>query len=777
MNSFKRTTIALSIAAALFGQPAQAVLERQGPVDTANGFPRWFQDTTGVSLELCLPLTQAELDGGHCLLLPGDPPVVPEVFPGQFFDEHFWWAANALMTTANAGKAILVLGLEAAFSANVTPGGQIVFTRIRVRLQPVPLTGTYRFIHPYGEEVVEGTAGERIFFTDDVGIGAPGDFAGAMQGRVGPFLLPSATAGGTEIPAIPGPVPGKLYIADPARIGPVTGSPLPDFLGNDGLLHNHNVFRIEGPVGSNLGGPGIDFIETRDFTLMGRIFTGQMPSKVSADRASYARTVNEQKIDVYATAFRTAASRLPGGTRPPGIAPVTSFFNAPCGTNLDASGNLIGYTQPAAAQETPMAAQNNWRWAQIRPAPGAALPDSVCLMDKSAVDINGLSVPAYYPLPVNDEVTVNYAHFDPTNATLTVSAVSSDGITPQTLTLTDYNLPLAGGMVTVPQVLAPPSKIHVLSSARGLAEYSVASFSGGGPVVMAADDQATTDEDTLVLIPIIAGDTLNGLQIDPAATAVTLAIVTDVTKGTTVVDNLTGNVSYTPNPNANGSDSFTYTVTADGVTSAPATVTITVTPVNDPPVANPDVTNGAINTPLTINVLANDSDIEGSALSIAAGSVSAPVGPANSTASVTTNANGTLTFTGNSSGTYSFNYQASDGLAVSPPSTVTITLTSPETVLTNSADYISSKNNWRVSGSTSIATAHSLTLKFSGLVGGVPCNANGRVIGQTTSVGTTFSFDVLNATGALDPRTTNCTAVRVESSLGAISPNRTIRIK
>lgn len=217
MNSFRLKTIALSISAALLGQPAHAVLERTGPIDNANGFPRWYQDSTGLAVELCLPLTQAELEGGHCLLLPGDPPVVPEVFPGQFFDEHFWWAAGANMTPATGGVALLVLGLEAAFSANVTPGGQIVFTRIRVKLNPVPVSGTYRFIHPYGEESIEGSADDRIFFTDDVGIGAPGDFSAAMQGRVGPFLLPAASPGAAENPPIGGPVAGKLYIADPAR--------------------------------------------------------------------------------------------------------------------------------------------------------------------------------------------------------------------------------------------------------------------------------------------------------------------------------------------------------------------------------------------------------------------------------------------------------------------------------------------------------------------------------------------------------------------------------
>lgn len=514
---------------------------------------------------------------------------------------------------------------------------------------------------------------------------------------------------------------------------------------------------------------------------MGRIFTGQMPSLVIADRASYARKVSEQKVDVYATAFRTAASRLPGGQRPLGVAPVTSFYDAPCGSNFDAVGNFITYTPPSNALETLMAAENNARWGQIRPAAGAPLPDSVCLKDNSAVDINGQPVPAYHQLPVNDEVKVSDAYFDPINSTLTVSAISSDETSPPTLTLSEFNAPLNGGTVTVANVTAPPAKVRVLSSARGLGEYNVASGNNGSsndaPRVVASNDTATTNEDNSVVIPVISGDTLNGVQINPAATPITMNIIVNGSKGTALPNNATGAMTYTPNPNANGSDNFTYTVTADGITSNIATVTVNITPVNDAPVASPDTAGGAINTPLTIAVLANDSDVDGDPLAIVAGSITAPVGPAGSTSSAIANGNGTVTFNGNTVGTYRFNYQASDGVVATPPTQVTVTLSSPEIVSANPVEYVTSKNRWKVGGTTSIATAHNLTLKLSGLVGGLPCNADGRVIGSTTSAGTTYNFDILNATGPLDPRTTNCNSIKVESALGGVSPSTTIRLK
>jgi hypothetical protein len=90
--------VALAVALATSSFSAQAVLERAGPVNPApsvGSYPAWYQDTTGVTLEFCDPLNAAELSGGWCLLLPPDVPVLPEVFPTSFFDEHFYFAGHA----------------------------------------------------------------------------------------------------------------------------------------------------------------------------------------------------------------------------------------------------------------------------------------------------------------------------------------------------------------------------------------------------------------------------------------------------------------------------------------------------------------------------------------------------------------------------------------------------------------------------------------------------------------------------------------------------------
>ena len=459
---------------------AFAELQRVGPNNPApsvGNFPAWYQDNTGLTLEFCDPLNQSEVDGGWCLLLPTDV-TVTEVFPTNFFDEHFWYAADAGMTHAGtpggANRVLLVLAVEAAFVADVVPGGQISFSRIRVRMDDVPVTGTYRFIHPYGEELIDGVAGERIFFTDDVGFTCPaGHFDCALQSRLGPFLLPSAVPGGAEMPALTAlnPTPdtdpahfggtftptaypgtGRSYIADPARIGPVTGSPT-----------GNNRFRVEGPSGSNLGGPGIDFIETSDFTLVGRIFSSSIPGEVTVDRASYTRNGTGQKVDVYATAFETTLGRLPGQPVPAPVLPQLSFFDAPCtpsavDNNLDP---IPPFSAPAGGAETQMSNAGNNFWGQVEPL---AIPAEVCVKDNVTL--------TYFPKKVVDEITITQAFFDPIAQTLSVNASSSDSIAPPTLTLGGFG-DLAGGSIVVPSLAAAPANVRVLSSVGGTNEYQV----------------------------------------------------------------------------------------------------------------------------------------------------------------------------------------------------------------------------------------------------------------------------------------------------------------
>lgn len=54
------------------------------------GFPAWYQDESGVAFDFCAPETQAELDGGWCLLLPGDANIPVSAAAGPPFFMGSW---------------------------------------------------------------------------------------------------------------------------------------------------------------------------------------------------------------------------------------------------------------------------------------------------------------------------------------------------------------------------------------------------------------------------------------------------------------------------------------------------------------------------------------------------------------------------------------------------------------------------------------------------------------------------------------------------------------
>ncbi|HCM0596996.1 TPA: tandem-95 repeat protein, partial [Vibrio parahaemolyticus] len=88
----------------------------------------------------------------------------------------------------------------------------------------------------------------------------------------------------------------------------------------------------------------------------------------------------------------------------------------------------------------------------------------------------------------------------------------------------------------------------------------------------------------------------------------------------TVSVNPDGSVTYTPNDNYHGEDTFTYIVTSGGVSES-AIVEVNVTPVNDAPVAKDDIATTQEDTAVTIDVLPNDSDVDGDKLSIQSATV------------------------------------------------------------------------------------------------------------------------------------------------------------
>jgi len=128
----------------------------------------------------------------------------------------------------------------------------------------------------------------------------------------------------------------------------------------------------------------------------------------------------------------------------------------------------------------------------------------------------------------------------------------------------------------------------------------------------AEDDFYSIDEDTILTIDPI-GTLLNDTNTDSETFLAVL--INDVGFGNLTLGS-DGGFTYEPSQNFTGNDSFIYVANNGTANSTEASVTITVNPVNDPPVAQDDSIETLENTPILVDVLANDSDVEDDPLSI-----------------------------------------------------------------------------------------------------------------------------------------------------------------
>ena len=196
----------------------------------------------------------------------------------------------------------------------------------------------------------------------------------------------------------------------------------------------------------------------------------------------------------------------------------------------------------------------------------------------------------------------------------------------------------------------------------------------------AVDDTAQGDEDTAILGSVADNDTTT------SGGTLSYAINTDLfvkenedgsftlSQGVLTLDpefSQNGQYSFQPNENYNGTDSFSYTVTdSESGERAVQTVTITVDAVNDAPVAVDDIAittseDTAVN---NINVLGNDTDIDGDALTVSGASAA--------NGEVTINDDGTLNYTPNANfnGTDTITYIIDDGNGGADTATVSVTV-------------------------------------------------------------------------------------------------------
>ena len=208
---------------------------------------------------------------------------------------------------------------------------------------------------------------------------------------------------------------------------------------------------------------------------------------------------------------------------------------------------------------------------------GKVVTISNVLANDSDPDGDTLSVTANTN-PTNGTVTRNGANFTYTpNASFT-------GADTFTYTISDGKGGTAVGTVTVTVNAAP------------------------NQAPKAVNDTATVNAGETVAIDVLANDS------DPDGNSLSITNNTKPSNGTVTLD---GKFYYTPKAGFVGTDSFTYTIGDGKGGTATGTVTITVkSTVNQPPKAVNDSVNTAYDTNVTIDVLSNDSDPEGDAITL-----------------------------------------------------------------------------------------------------------------------------------------------------------------
>lgn len=178
--------------------------------------------------------------------------------------------------------------------------------------------------------------------------------------------------------------------------------------------------------------------------------------------------------------------------------------------------------------------------------------------------------------------------------------------------------------------------------------------------LVAQSQSITVTEDTPTSI------TLNGTVGNGGA--VSYVITANPSHGS--VTGTAPDLTYQPDANYYGPDSFSFKAVYGSAVTAEATVSINVQRVNDNPDAQPDEATTIKGTSVTIEVLANDTDVEEDELSVVA-----VTSPANGKVSITASGR-TVNYKPRSgfTGTDTFTYTVSDGEGGLATATVTVTV-------------------------------------------------------------------------------------------------------
>jgi len=410
-------------------------------VTTSNGFPQWYTDANGVTVELPTPRPIGDgLTAPTMVYQPLTAQSNAVALRAGFDTEAFYFNAKADPKNFQTayGRIVMIAGLEASY-ANLTPteGQQVVFARIRIKA-PVRVAGTYTLTDPWGSETINVTqaninsTNKGIFFTKDFGLNTGWNPAGAGWSPVGApggfySVLQSGNTMSTFLRAL-SPAPPAGWIGDGVTPSTVTGSPT-----------GYNTVRLQGPD-PNLDGKGHNFVETSLWVVSGHIpASTAVPLPLSVDRATSSSPGGTPNIDLFLTSKQGATVTVKDA------ASGTVLYS---GDVTDPSGKFYQSFAGTAASITV---------AVTTAAPGFT--------------------PSTRTVPVVEYVNITSAAYSVAGNSLTVTATSGAAVAP-TLTVSGFGaMTLAAGTYTLgPVVLAstlPPS-ITVNSSAGGTDTTQVA---------------------------------------------------------------------------------------------------------------------------------------------------------------------------------------------------------------------------------------------------------------------------------------------------------------
>jgi hypothetical protein len=518
-----------------------------GPKDPLTGevilspqtnFPVYYQDHTGLALELC---TANNDQLNMCIFDPIDTSDAETLeYQRQigFNAEAFWWTADAALTMPasqacpDCSSGQITLAVEAAFNQErPKKGDEFMFGRIRIRVD-APYAGTYTVKHPFGSQkfVVTAPGKRAINETIDIGSVTP-DPTGPLRSGIMAFLRWD--------PAV-GPAPPQGYIGDPNVPHPVVGSPL-----------DQNYFRVEYEGTEPIGQNGEKFVQQNDFSISGRLYSGVTPAPLVVDRASY----SGNRVELFARSAPTAT--------------LSVLFD-----DQTEAKTLVGD------------GKGNFWYA----ASGSAMPKVARVTAKNAENTD-----TQINTPVSDVVDITEAKYDPAAKKLSITAKSSSETA--VLKMVGFGEPTVGytGATEIPNVAVPPAVVMVRSDKGGVDQEPVLLLGdsngtpggegpggedpggedpGTGTAPVANADSAETVAGTPVTIDVALNDTASG---GATVSRSTVVITTPPQKGTIGLIGVSG-VTYTPNATfKEGSDTFQYKISdSQGRVSQSGTVTVTL---------------------------------------------------------------------------------------------------------------------------------------------------------------------------------------------------------